>query len=117
MDLLQKWLDIGVLEHGLPAEKPSWLAQGWEKASGALKYGLDKTLDVVAGSERVDLILRRCILPPAISAPYRPLENHTLDESSQPYPTLLLEEWLAWSFEEQTRHLVNAWFVCRRVMR
>ncbi len=110
MDLLQKWLDIGVLEHGLPAEKPSWLAQGWEKASGALKYGLDKTLDVVAGSERVDPYTEAMHSASGYSsAPYRPLENHTLDESSQPYPTLLLEEWLAWSFEEQTRHLVNAW--------
>lgn len=32
-----------------------------------------------------------------------------LDEGSQPYPTLLFEEWLAWPLDKQIDHLVNAW--------
>ncbi len=52
LDLLQKWLDAGVLEHGIPpagseAEKTGWLSQGWERTSGRLKQGFDWALDTI----------------------------------------------------------------------
>ncbi|MHC1733408.1 MAG: reverse transcriptase domain-containing protein [Bacteroidales bacterium] len=54
LDLLQKWLKIGVLEHGLPGENVNWLAEGWEKASHGLRRGFDWTLDTLNQQQRVD---------------------------------------------------------------
>ncbi|MBN1666039.1 MAG: hypothetical protein JW862_03095 [Anaerolineales bacterium] len=53
-DLLHKWLDVGVLEHGLPAEKSDWLAQSWEKASHGLQRGFDWTLNNLNRQDRFD---------------------------------------------------------------
>ena len=84
MDLLQKWLEIGMLEHGLPADKPNWLAQGWEKASGALKYGLDQTWEAVTGAGRVDPYAEAAYFTPGFSgAEYRPLENSEWGEDEE----------------------------------
>ena len=54
MDLLHKWLEIGVLEHGLPTEKSNWLEQGWEKASHGLRRGFDWTLNTINQQRRDD---------------------------------------------------------------
>ncbi len=53
LDLLQKWLNVGMLEHGMPpggtgAEKTGWLSQGWERTSNRLKQGFDWALNTVA---------------------------------------------------------------------
>ena len=32
-----------------------------------------------------------------------------LDDSSRPYPTLLVDEWLGWPYHEQIDHLLKAW--------
>ncbi len=50
VDLLQKWLDAGVLEHGMPPggtvdEKTGWLSQEWEKASNRVKQGIGWALN------------------------------------------------------------------------
>jgi RNA-directed DNA polymerase len=50
VDLLQKWLDAGVLEHGIPPggtadEKTGWLSQEWEKASNRVKQGIGWALN------------------------------------------------------------------------
>ena len=54
VDLLKSWLGIGVLEHGLPAEKPGWLSQGWEKASSGLRQGFDWTLNTLDQNNQPD---------------------------------------------------------------
>ena len=54
VDLLKSWLGIGVLEHGLPAEKPGWLSQGWEKASSGLRQGFDWTLNTLGQNNQYD---------------------------------------------------------------
>jgi RNA-directed DNA polymerase len=53
LDLLQKWLNVGMLEHGIPpggtgAEKTGWLSQGWEMNSNRLKQGFDWALNTIA---------------------------------------------------------------------
>lgn len=52
LDLLEKWLAIGVLENGLPIEQPNWLAQGWQKASTGLRQGVDWALNTFAQPEQ-----------------------------------------------------------------
>lgn len=53
-NLLHKWLDVGVLEHGLPAQKSDWLAHRWEEASHGLQRGLDWTLNTLSHQDRLD---------------------------------------------------------------
>ena len=44
LDLLQKWLESGMLAYGQPAEKPDLLTQGWKKTSQSLSRGIDWSL-------------------------------------------------------------------------
>lgn len=52
LDLLEKWLGIGILEHGLPVESPNRLAQGWQKATGGLRQGMDWALNTFTQPEQ-----------------------------------------------------------------
>lgn len=53
-NLLHKWLEVGVLEQGLPAEKTDWLAQSWEKAAHGLRRGFDWTLNTLSSRDPFD---------------------------------------------------------------
>jgi len=41
LELIEKWIQIGIVEHGLPADPANWLAQGWQKASNGVRQGVD----------------------------------------------------------------------------
>jgi RNA-directed DNA polymerase len=45
LELLQKWLGLGILEHGVPAESPNPILQGWNQASTGMKKGFDWVLN------------------------------------------------------------------------
>ncbi len=51
MDLLTQWLNLGVLENGIPAEHENWLVQGWKKAQNGVRKGVDWTLTTL-GQQR-----------------------------------------------------------------
>ena len=77
LELLQKWLDAGVLEHGMPpggqaAEKTDWLSQGWKNTSSRLKQGVDWALNTVAQGQ----------YDPYSEARYEQLSYQTLDAYS-----------------------------------
>lgn len=53
LELLQMWLEVGVLENGMPSggsgsEKSGWLSQSWEQTSYHLKEGVDWALRTIS---------------------------------------------------------------------
>lgn len=47
IDLLQKWLGVGILQHGLPADRPNILSQSLKKASHDIRQGVNWTLNTL----------------------------------------------------------------------
>lgn len=56
LELLHKWLDAGVLEHGMPpgvasSDQSGWLAQEWEKTTINLRNGVNWALNAFADKQ------------------------------------------------------------------
>jgi len=51
LDLIQRWLGIGIIENGLPADRPNWVAHGCQKASRGLRRGVDWALNTFTRPE------------------------------------------------------------------
>jgi RNA-directed DNA polymerase len=76
--LLQLWLNAGILEHDLPEEKPNPFSQGWAKASGNLRQGIDWAIKTMSPKEQYD---------PYSAARYKPtLEPDYLETESDQIP-------------------------------
>lgn len=50
LDLLRAWLEVGILEHGLPSEKSGWLEESWRKAGDGLRQGAEWAANFLARS-------------------------------------------------------------------
>jgi hypothetical protein len=73
LDLIHKWLNIGVLEQGMPSVKPGrekmgWVSEEWEKFLSCLKKGFDWALNT-----------------------YSHKPNDPYSETSYPYPSNFYE--------------------------
>jgi RNA-directed DNA polymerase len=52
LDLLEKWLSVGILESGTPAVQPNLVEQGLQKAAGGLRQGVNWALNTLVGSDQ-----------------------------------------------------------------
>lgn len=99
LQLLEAWLQVGILEHGLPAEPASWLVQGVQKASVNLRHGMDWAIHTFSRPEPsydpyASVRYDRTAYPPEGNEASHVLEEDDLEEDIERfyYPSYNSEE-------------------------
>ena len=94
LDLLQKWLSVGVLKHGQPVGKTDWLSQSWEKTTSSLSNGFYWIFDALYQQQRDEPFLIKCREPQNDqTTPDSELSEFSLQEevSFDPYENFYLD--------------------------